>query len=377
MLEERNLKKRVLTITLIFSIVVLFIGLNISSAKNSYNISNYTNNGNIIYVGGNGPGNYSTIQEGISASNDGDTVFVFNDSSPYNENLIIEKSINLIGEDKNTTIIDACAKNHGIIVKSPNVYISNLTIQNSSDYKYSGIKIVEKYFIGIYCKFKDHIRGIIINSQEATIIENNFVNCGIELWSKTKSGCKHTIENNTVNDKPLKYYYRKSGFIVEIEAGQILLVDCHNVFIKDNIIANTSIGIQILFSSNIIVTNNSIVDINNDGMILYQSNHIIISRNSFKNCKWGAIWIYRSHNNLISQNNFINNTRDVKFARSYRNKYCNNYWDTWIGLKFNKLTFLPKAIPGWLFDLFPQIFETNLHTIYNFDRHPAKEPFDL
>ena len=58
-----------------------------------------------LYVGGVNPGNYSKIQDAINDSVDGDTVYVFDDSSPYYENIIVDKSINLIGEDKNTTVI--------------------------------------------------------------------------------------------------------------------------------------------------------------------------------------------------------------------------------------------------------------------------------
>jgi len=64
-----------------------------------------TTSGNILSVGGSGPGNYSTIQGAINAANDGDTVFVYDDSSPYNENIIITKPIVLLGENKLTTVI--------------------------------------------------------------------------------------------------------------------------------------------------------------------------------------------------------------------------------------------------------------------------------
>ena len=58
-----------------------------------------------LYVGGSGPGNYSTIQSAINDAVDDDTVFVYDDSSPYNENVVVDKSIELTGEDKNTTIM--------------------------------------------------------------------------------------------------------------------------------------------------------------------------------------------------------------------------------------------------------------------------------
>jgi pectin methylesterase-like acyl-CoA thioesterase len=47
---------------------------------------------------------YNTIQEGIDAASNGDTVFVF--SGTYFENVIVNKAINLTGENKDTTIID-------------------------------------------------------------------------------------------------------------------------------------------------------------------------------------------------------------------------------------------------------------------------------
>ena len=52
--------------------------------------------GNTLYVGGLGPGNYTTIQAAIDDASDGDTVFVYDDSSPYYEwkLLISGKSIN-------------------------------------------------------------------------------------------------------------------------------------------------------------------------------------------------------------------------------------------------------------------------------------------
>ena len=63
-----------------------------------------TSRGSWLYVGGSGPGNYTRIQDAIDNTSDGDTVFVFNGT--YYENVIINKAINLIGENRNTTIID-------------------------------------------------------------------------------------------------------------------------------------------------------------------------------------------------------------------------------------------------------------------------------
>ena len=68
--------------------------------------SNPASVGNTLYVGGSGPGNYTKIHDAINDANDGDTVFVYDYSSPYNEIVVVDKSIKLIGENKNTTIIN-------------------------------------------------------------------------------------------------------------------------------------------------------------------------------------------------------------------------------------------------------------------------------
>lgn len=49
---------------------------------------------NTHYVGGTGENNFSSIQEAINNSTDGDFIFVYNGT--YFENLIIDKSIRLV-----------------------------------------------------------------------------------------------------------------------------------------------------------------------------------------------------------------------------------------------------------------------------------------
>jgi pectin methylesterase-like acyl-CoA thioesterase len=58
------------------------------------------------YVGGEGPGNYTRIQDAIDAASSGDTVFMYHNLSPYYENLEVNQSITLLGENETTTVID-------------------------------------------------------------------------------------------------------------------------------------------------------------------------------------------------------------------------------------------------------------------------------
>lgn len=99
--------------------------------------------GNTFYVGGNGPGNYTRIRDAIDNASDGDTVFVYN--GHYFENITINVSINLIGEDKNSTIIDGYESGTVVTILVNNVTINGFTIQNSVNpldfYMFCGVDI--------------------------------------------------------------------------------------------------------------------------------------------------------------------------------------------------------------------------------------------
>jgi len=67
-------------------IMLLFLGMTISSSTEIYlekQSTIATLGGNTLYVGGSGPGNYTSIQDAIDDASDGDTVYVYDDSSPY------------------------------------------------------------------------------------------------------------------------------------------------------------------------------------------------------------------------------------------------------------------------------------------------------
>ena len=202
------MKKSILRKGLVYAIVVLFIGVSIIPLTGCKIVEKSpipTFDGNILYVGGDGPGNYSTIQEAIDNSSDGDTVFVFDDSAPYYENVVVNKSIDLIGEDRDTTIIDGGGSGDVVYISAEKVNISKFTIQNSGNSGYpdydSGIKIKSEYNNISANLIKNNSRGIWIHANNNTIADNYVIlstNQGIEIYlSRNNIIVDNNVSSNT------------------------------------------------------------------------------------------------------------------------------------------------------------------------------------
>jgi len=115
---------------LVSGVIVLFIGMTISSSTGVYlkeQSIKPMSSGNILYVGGNGTGNYSTIQEAIDSASDGDSIFVY--SGTYFERVKVNKSISLLGENKGTTVIDANGKDVPILSLLPQIALLSLVLR--------------------------------------------------------------------------------------------------------------------------------------------------------------------------------------------------------------------------------------------------------
>ncbi|MCD6411333.1 MAG: right-handed parallel beta-helix repeat-containing protein, partial [Thermoplasmata archaeon] len=163
-----------------------------------------SNGAKVLYVGGSGPGNYSRIQDAINDANDGDTVFVYDDSSPYHESIVVNKSINLIGENKNTTIIDGSGYWNGIIISADRVNVSGFKIINFGYGYGQGAAISVR---SSYCCIKDNIvmdnpgDGIQVFYGSCNLISNNDVinnrGEGINIYKSDKNLIDHNyIESN-------------------------------------------------------------------------------------------------------------------------------------------------------------------------------------
>ena len=232
---------------------------------------------NWLYVGGNGTGNYTRIQDAIDNATNGYTVFVYDDSSPYLENVLINKSIRLIGEEKSTTCIDAKENGTVIEINADNVSVKEFSIQYSGKDYNAGVNL-----FGSNCNVSNNI---IINNRYGMRIRytnNNIIN-GNEIRDNSRDGIQlyytnnSTIQNNIIS--------RIDGYTVGINS-----VYCNNNKIHNNTVNKTYYGMYIS------ATTNSTID-----------------SNRVSGCRWKAIMLADAPDNII-ENNFLRQSIHSNYA---------------------------------------------------------------
>ncbi len=206
-------------------IILLFVGATIAPAIAQNTEKQSTSRGNWLYVGGSGPRNYTAIQSAINDANDGDTLFVYADLSPYNENIIVNKSIRLLGEDKNTTIIeDSILYGTIVSITVEDVMVEGFTVRQqegkwatcidiqANDSCISNTIIDSKNFIGISLAYSGsrivsnrisgNQIGVMIYGSNHFISENTIKNndVGVEIVSGSNNLIYHNYFDNFWND---------------------------------------------------------------------------------------------------------------------------------------------------------------------------------
>lgn len=156
---------------------------------------------------------YQHINDGVFNSKEGDTIYVF--SGIYYENIVVDKTIKLIGENKNNTIIDGMYGESIIKIISDNVNIKNFTIRNSGGYKEnSAIKIDSENNTIILCDIYRTKTGIHLNNTKYNKIINCFFNTNGEGIFLTNSSeniiqycqfCHNSIGINIQSSEKTKY----------------------------------------------------------------------------------------------------------------------------------------------------------------------------
>jgi len=370
---------------LVCMLMVLPTTGSIATTPVSEKISQPPTRGTILYVGGSGPNNYTKIQDAIDASSEDDTVFVYDDSSPYYENIIIEKSITVLGENRETTsILGNESVDWAIVnISSGDVSISGFTIQPnmgepagivvSNDYTYPdywNIVILQNVSISNNI-IKNTAYGIFgMRLKYGDISDNIIKDC-------TGSGINLFITSNTTIEKNFISHCCYCGIEIDGLWGPYRLINHRNpvpenIIISQNTIQSNRWGIQLNGGAvNTIITQNNISD-----------NH-----GTFPGHDGIGIHIYQASKTQITNNNIIDNSQNAYFTAVLIIRYPQFVLNTWDGNYWGKSSNIER-INGtfWLMPFprlpvgisFPNFDLTQWEVPWvAFDKHPAQEPYTM
>jgi parallel beta-helix repeat protein len=236
-----------------------------------------------------GQGNFTKIEDAINSANSGDTIFVH--SGTYYENLLINKTITIIGENRDSTIIYGSEDEPVIKVNADGVSISEFTIQKNAS-RSNGISIEGASNITIYYnKIIGSYNGISMHSSSNSTISNNIISDNIiGIYAISITRC--LISDNTVSHNTF---------------GICISTSNYNVIFRNSISYNDVYGINLEYSR-----------INE---ICYNTIYYNIKGITLRSCKWNTIYCNNFDNYLYQA---LSDSFDFW---SYENE--GNYWSNY------------------------------------------------
>ena len=151
---------------------------------------------------------------------------------------------------------------------------------------------------------RTEISGILLDSysNQNTLSRNVFVDSGLLV----QSSYQNIAEENTVNGGPLVLLENVSHLRIT-DAGQVVLINCHQMQIENLSLAHTPVGIELWGTTDSIILDNNVT------------------------ASYYGIWLCDSSGNSITSNNITESNRGIELwwssnNRMFHNRVTNNTW---------------------------------------------------
>ena len=253
-------------------------------------------------------GPMKTITAALSAIKSWGTILVA--SGNYNENLVINQQVNLLGSGFNSIITSSNPLNpiinitgggngstiSGFVLKSATsssaIVISGASTCTIKQNNITGNQI-----------------GVLVSGNNNSVSDNNISGntVGVYIGNKTKN---NSITGNQINGSTSSGVYCEGG---------------NNHTLKDNTITQGTSGVTVKNSKDVKIEENRINSNNGTGISVQSSNNTTIQRNSISSNQDGIVISENSCKNLVADNSITNNKETgVKIQKSQNNTIYHN-----------------------------------------------------
>jgi len=274
---------------------------------------------------------YPTIQAAINSGYTLDGHVVYVTAGTYYENVVVNKSVALTGEDRKTTIIDGGNIGSAVNIKR-SANITGFTIRKGDAPSQEDEQFID-FGIGILplnapsdlgagilvdwsnCSIVgndiiDSNYGVCLRSSgNVTLSDNNIAGNGVNLMIDGDSlshFINHIGTSNTVDGKTVQYLVNEKNLIIDSsfsDVGFLALVNCTNMTVQNLSLDNNGQGILLANITNSTVTGNSITN-NQEGIRMFSSSNNVF-RNNIVNNNTFKLWIQDGSANDIDTSNTV------------------------------------------------------------------------
>jgi parallel beta-helix repeat protein len=277
---------------------------------------------------------YQNITVALESAIAGTTIYVYDGA--YNENIVINETVSLLGENSKTTIIDGSGIGTVVEIAVNNVMISGFTINNSGqEWPDSGLTLAGARSCTISGNYiTNNLDGIrsLDSSSNNSISKNSIMSNlgnGISLYYSSNNSIR---ENSIISNNGFGIFLHASSSNNSIEGNEMVsnhwgieldLLSNYNSISGNEIRANDVDGIKFEHSMNNTASGNSIQENNECGVrILGTSEYNCIFKNDITSNSYGILLSGSSTNNTIFHNNFVGNQQ-----QALADDFPGNQWD--------------------------------------------------
>jgi len=293
----------------IFNVLLLFlllsgVLLSVNCVGNCF--VGYGKGSRVIFVGRGVGDDYASIQAAVNAAEPGDVINV--QAGVYVENVVVNKSVSLLGENREMTIVDGNGTGCVVFVEASNVTVCNFTLRNS------GVSYITPF------------SGIKLSSSDNCLISNNvIVNNQYGVWFSWSN-------NNTFIGNVVQHSTDPEG-----NRYGVRLYQSENNNISSNDMVDNKYGIYLYSGSNGNVVRYNNVSGNAFGIYLALSEGNVVEGNTVVDNVIFGITMRLAGGNFVFHNNFVNYWQvDVSdaFANVWDDGYPSggNYWSDYGGV---------------------------------------------